>query len=65
MPPALLIANLIIAHGIPVATALVEKWSKDEPGNPTAAEWLELLKSPTFTKNYDQRMADAAARHAA
>jgi hypothetical protein len=65
MPPALIIANLIVTHGIPLATAIVEKWSKDEPANPTPAEWLALLKSPSLTLTYDQQMAAAAKRNSA
>ena len=62
MPAALIIAQLVATHGIPLATALIEKWSKDEPDNPDPAEWLAILKSSSLTLTYDQQIEAAAKR---
>ncbi len=62
MPAALIIAQLVATHGIPLATALIEKWSKDEPDNPEPKEWLDLLKAPSLTWTYDQHIAAAQLR---
>lgn len=54
MPPALIIAQFAIQYGLPLATSLIEKWTKDEPDNPSAKEWLELIKKhPSATQTYD------------
>ena len=54
---AALIAQLIAQYGLPLVVGLVERWSKEDPTNPTAADWLAFLKSPTLTLTYDQFMA--------
>lgn len=53
---AALIAQLIAQYGLPLVVGLVERWAKENPGNPTAADWLAFLKSPTLTQSYDEFM---------
>lgn len=62
MPPALIIAQLVTTHGLPLAISLVEKWSKDEPDNPTPAEYLALLQRHSLTRTYDQQIQAAEGR---
>ena len=54
-----------LQYGLPLAIKLVEKWSTEQPENPEPKEWLDLLKHPSLTRNYDQWKADAAAKRAA
>jgi len=65
MPAALIIAQLVAQYGIPFATSLVERWSKDEPDNPSAAEWLALLKSHSLTRTYAEQIQAAKDRNPA
>jgi hypothetical protein len=53
---AALIAQLIAQYGLPLVVGLVERWSKEDPTNPTATDWLQFLKSPTLTQSYDEFM---------
>ena len=50
-----LIASLIAQYGLPLVVGIIEKWQKEDPTNPSPAEWLALFdKHPTLTKTYDQ-----------
>lgn len=62
MPAALIIAQLVATHGIPLATALIQKWTKDEPDNPEPKEWLEILTRPSLVLSYDAQIEAAAKR---
>lgn len=66
MSPAVLIAlELGAKYGLPLAISIFEKWTKDEPENPTPKEWLDLLTSPSLTKSYDQYIREARAKQGA
>lgn len=65
MPAALIIAQIVAQHGIPLAISIVEKWSRDEPGNPAPKEWLDLLKAHSLTRTYDEQIRAAAERNPA
>lgn len=62
MPHALIIAQLIGNVGLPLAISIIEKWSKDEPGNPSPREWLDLLNAPSLKLTYEQQIAAAEIR---
>lgn len=62
MPLAPLIIQLVATHGLPLAIGLIEKWTKDEPTNPTPAEWLAILKAHSLTRTYDEQVKAAAIR---
>lgn len=60
MPIAAIAIQTILQYGLPFAVSVFEKWNKEDPSNPTVAEWLALLKShPSLSKTYDQIVADA------
>ena len=62
MPAALIIAELVAQHGIPLAISIIEKWSKDEPDNPEPAEWLAILNSHSLKLTYDEQIEAAEKR---
>jgi len=55
MPAVIL--PLLIQYGLPQVISLVQLWTKHEPDNVEAAEWLALLKT---LKPYDAYVPPAA-----
>jgi hypothetical protein len=62
MSPALIIAQLIGNVGLPLAISIIEKWSRDEPTNPSPREWLDLLNAPSLRLTYAEQIKAAEAR---
>ena len=59
---AALIAQLIAQYGLPLVTGLIERWSKEEPNNPVAQDYLAFLNSPSIKLSYDEQIAAAKKR---
>lgn len=53
---AVVIASLVAQYSIPFAVQMIERWSKEDPTNPTPAEWLAFLSHPSLTLTYDEQM---------
>lgn len=53
--PAAAIVQLIAQVGIPAATRVLELYTKREPADVTAAEWLSLLKD---LRSYNEMRAE-------